>query len=239
MRDLTDRVAIVTGSSRGIGRSIAEALLARGASVVISSRSAQAVSGTVAELRDAQGSDERVVGVVCDVTDSDACRNLVDACIARFGRLDILVNNAGIGIFKSVADLSIEEWRRVLGTNLDGVFYCTHFALPYLMRAGDAWIVNVGSLAGKNAFPGGSAYNASKFGLVGFSEAMMQDVRYDGVRVAYIMPGSVATEFGAGQGGDWKIQPEDVAAVVLDLLDSPPRMMVSRVEMRPSRPPRR
>jgi 3-oxoacyl-[acyl-carrier protein] reductase len=238
MADLTGKVAIVTGSSGGIGRSIAEALLGRGASVVVSSRSGQAVSATVSELRDAIGDDERVVGVVCDVTDSDACRELVGACVARFRRLDILVNNAGIGIFKPVAELGVEEWRRVLATNLDGVFYCSHFALPHLIRSDDAWIINIASLAGKNAFPGGSAYNASKFGLVGFSEAMMQDVRHDGVRVSYIMPGSVATEFGEGRGGDWKIQPEDVAAVVLDLLDTPARVIASRIEMRPSRPPR-
>ena len=174
-----------------------------------------------------------------DVGRYDDCRRLVADAVAAFGRLDILVNNAGTGIFGPVAEMSPEDWDRTIATNLNGLFYCSHEALPHLRQAGAGWIINIGSLAGKNAFPGGAAYNASKFGVIGFSEALMQEVRYEGVRVSYVMPGSVATEFGPGGQEDWKIQPEDVAQIVLDLLAFPERTLPSRVEVRPSRPPRR
>jgi NADP-dependent 3-hydroxy acid dehydrogenase YdfG len=130
----------------------------------------------------------------------------------------------------------------VIATNLDSLFYCCHAALPALVARGESWIINIGSLAGKNAFPGGAAYNASKFGLIGFSEALMQEVRHDGVRVSYIMPGSVATDFAhptGDRGDEWKVQPEDIAQLVLDLLATPARTLPSRIEVRPSRPPRR
>lgn len=231
-----DRVAIVTGGGRGIGRAITEALVGRGYRVVISGRRLETLEALAAEL------GEGVLPVVCDVRDPDSCRALVDRTVEAFGRLDLLVNNAGIGIFKPVAELEIEEWRSVLETNLSGVFYCTHAALPHLRQAGRSWIINIGSLAGKNAFPGGGAYNASKFGLVGFTEALMQEVRHDGVRVSSIMPGSVATEFSgrsAAEGEEWKIHPEDIAQLVLDLLDTPERTLPSRIEVRPSAPPRK
>jgi 3-oxoacyl-[acyl-carrier protein] reductase len=175
------------------------------------------------------------------VRSASDCRRLVDQTIARFGRLDVLVNNAGIGAFVPVAEMQPEAWDDVIGTNLDGVFYCCHAAIPALREAGESWVINIGSLAGKNAFPGGAAYNASKFGLIGFSEALMQEVRHDGIRVSYIMPGSVATEFTHPRAGtdEWKIQPQDVAQIVLDLLDTPARTLPSRVEVRPSRPPRK
>ncbi len=237
MQDLTGRRAIVTGSTRGIGRAIAEALLGRGASVVISSRTPEHVERATRELAGEAG--ERVSGVVCDVMDAGQCERLVAQGVERLGGLDILVNNAGVGVFRPVAEMSVQEWRQTLGTNLDGVFYCSHYALRHLLRGGDSWIINIGSLAGKNAFPNGAAYNASKFGLIGFGEAMMQEVRHGGVRVSTIMPGSVATEFGSGGGGDWKIQPEDIAATVLHLLATPPRTIESRIEVRPSRPPRK
>ena len=148
----------------------------------------------------------------------------------RLGAVDVLVNNAGIGVFAPVAELSVEEWRRVIGTNLDGVFYCCHEAIPRMKKRGGGYIVNVSSLAGKHAFPNGAAYSASKFGLVGFSEALFQEVRYDGIRVSYLMPGSVATEFGRGGAAkqDWALQPADVAEVVLDLLRSPARARWTR-----------
>lgn len=139
-------------------------------------------------------------------------------------------------MFRSVADLSIEDWRSTVETNLSGVFYCCHEALPRMRKRGGGYVINISSLAGKNPFAGGAAYNASKFGLNGFSEAMMLDHRHDNIRVSYVMPGSVATEFGSGVGGDWKIQPEDIAQIVMDLLRMPERSLVSRVEVRPSRP---
>lgn len=157
-----------------------------------------------------------------------------------FGSLDILVNNAGVGWFGNVEKMPVEDWNATIETNLSGVFYCCREAIPFLKEAGGGYIINVGSLAGKNAFPGGGAYNASKFGLIGFSEALMQEVRYDHIRVSYVMPGSVSTEFGPG-GSDtastsWKLMPEDVARVIISLLEMEARALPSRVELRPSEP---
>jgi NADP-dependent 3-hydroxy acid dehydrogenase YdfG len=155
----------------------------------------------------------------------------------ELGSLDILVNNAGIGVFKSTAELSVEDWQKTVETNLSGVFYCCREALPRFKQRGGGHIVNISSLAGKNAFAGGAAYNASKFGLNGFSEAMMLDHRYEQVRVSYVMPGSVDTEFSSGAArADWKIAPEDIGEIVLMLVRMPERTLVSRVEVRPSRP---
>jgi 3-oxoacyl-[acyl-carrier protein] reductase len=147
------------------------------------------------------------------------------------------VNNAGVGVFKSTAELTVEDWQKTLETNLSGVFYCCHEALPRLKQRVGGYIINISSLAGKNAFASGAAYNASKFGLNGFTEAMMLDHRYDKVRVSYVMPGSVDTEFSSGSArADWKIAPEDIGEIVLMLLKMPERTLVSRVEVRPSRP---
>ena len=242
--NLQDKVAIVTGSTRGIGRAIAEALVRNGARVTVSGRSQPDSERVAAEIARAagDGKESTTLPVACDVRRLQDCQQLVSQTLDRFGRLDILVNNAGIGAFAPVAEMSPETWDAVLETNLSGVFYCTNAALPHLRKAGDAWVINIGSLAGKNAFPNGAAYNASKFGLIGFSEALMQEVRYDNIRVSYVMPGSVATEFNgreASEGEDWRIAAEDVAQVVLDVLGSASRTLVSRVEMRPSQPPRR
>ncbi|MGQ0813100.1 MAG: SDR family oxidoreductase [Gemmatimonadota bacterium] len=236
---LNGKCAIVTGSTRGIGRAIAEALAARGYNVVVSSRHEAAARSVAAEIT-RRGAGQ-AHGIACDVSSYADCEQLVRGTVDRFGGLDVLVNNAGIGGFSPVEAMSPAHWDRVIGTNLDGLFYCTHAALPHLKNAGSAWVINIGSLAGKNAFPGGAAYNASKFGLIGFSEALMQEVRHDGVRVSYIMPGSVATEFdgSATPSGDWMIQPQDIADIVLDLLDTPQRTLPSRIEVRPSAPPKK
>lgn len=248
MPELTGKCAIVTGGTKGIGRAIAEALLGRGVAVTISARTAADVERVSGELNDGQfvsrpapaAEDRgRALGIACDVRRPDDCRRLVDEAVAAHGGLDILVNNAGIGFFAPVEEMGVEDWQRVIETNLNGVFYCSHFAIPHLKRGGGGWIINIGSLAGKNAFPRGAAYNASKFGLVGFTEALMQEVRHDGIRVSSIMPGSVATGFThptPGAGDDWKVQPQDIAQIVLDLLDTPERTLPSRVEVRPSRP---
>ena len=234
--ELDGRVAIVTGSTRGIGRAIAAALHGAGARVVVTGRDADAAS------RGARALGDGALGLACDVRSATDCARLVARTVEEFGGLDVLVNNAGVGEFAPVREMAPEAWRTVLGTNLDGVFYCCHAALPHLVAAGTSWIINIGSLAGKNAFPGGAAYNASKFGLIGFSEALMQEVRHEGVRVTCVMPGSVATEFShpaRGTSDDWKIQPEDIAQIVLDLLATPARTLPSRIEVRPSRPPQR
>jgi 3-oxoacyl-[acyl-carrier protein] reductase len=168
-------------------------------------------------------------------------QRLVATAIDRFDRVDILVNNAGVGGFAPMGELSPDVWHRVIETNLNGVFYACHEVIPHMARRGSGWIINIGSLAGKNPIPGGAAYNASKFGLLGFSEAMMLDVRHQGIRVSTIMPGSVATHFGrsAGEPSDWKLQPADIAEMVMDLLAFEARALPSRVEMRPSQPPRK
>lgn len=236
--ELNGLSAIVTGSTKGIGRAIAESLVAAGCNVAVSSRHADDAD-EVARILSKKGPG-RAIGRSCDVQDYGQCADMVAETVLAFGRLDILVNNAGIGVFAKVGDISPVQWRSVIGTNLDGLFFCTHAALPHLKKANGAWILNIASLAGKNPFPNGAAYNASKFGVVGFSEALMLDVRQDNIRVSYIMPGSVATGFGhtpSGADDEWKIQPEDVAQIVMDLLAMPPRTLPSRVEVRPSKPP--
>lgn len=245
---LEGKVAVVTGGSRGIGFAIAEALVGRGARVAIGARTASTVEDAAAVLAarddrsDGERTERRAIGVVCDVRGHEDCRRLIAETVQAFGRLDVLINNAGIGGYASVEEMSAAHWDDVIATNLSSLFYCSHEAIPHLKSGGGGWIINIGSLAGKNAFPGGAAYNASKFGLIGFSEALMQEVRYDGIRVSYIMPGSVATEFGqrgSVPGEEWKVLPEDVARIVTDLLAFPDRTLPSRIEVRPSRPPRR
>lgn len=233
---LTGQTALVTGGTRGIGRSIAEKLLEAGAGVAICGRREADVNRAVAEMA-ARG---RVEGMACDVGLYEDVAALFRFVRERLGRLDILVNNAGIGLFQPVDQIPPEEWRRVMETNLSGVFYCTREAAPLMRAQGGGFIINIGSLAGKNAMAGGAAYNASKFGLIGLSEASMLDLRYDNIRVSYIMPGSVATEFGGPvTGEEWKISPGDIAETVLHLVQLPARTLASRVEMRPTRPPRR
>ncbi len=232
---LDGKVAVVTGGNRGIGRGIAEALHGEGATVALTARDAGAAGKAASEI------GPRAAGLACDVRDEAAVARLFAEVERRHGGCDVLVNNAGIGIFGPVAETRPEDWRAVIETNLNGVFYCCRAAIPQMKRRGGGYIFNISSLAGKNAFPNGAAYNASKFGLNGFSEALMQEVRYDHIRVSYLMPGSVATEFGRGSTAKtgWALTPEDVAAVVVDLLRSPARALYSRVEMRPSEPPRK
>ncbi len=232
---LEGKFAVVTGGTRGIGRAIAETLLEAGAAVAICGRSAQPVEQAVKEMAAKTGG--RVIGKPADVAKAEDVAALFQYVQNEFGGLDILINNAGLGIFASVADTSIEHWRETLATNLDGAFYCSREALPLFKKRGGGFVVNISSLAGKNPFAGGAAYNASKFGLNGFSEAMMLDHRYDNVRVSYIMPGSVATEFAPqGSAGDWKIAPQDVADIVVAVLRMPERTLISRVEVRPTKP---
>lgn len=240
MERLRGKVAIVTGGSRGIGYAIAGALLGEGAAVSLCGRTAADVERATSALQANPGG--KVMGLPCDVRVYEQVERLVAATVEGFGGLDILVNNAGVGGRARLADMPLAMWNEILETNLTGVFHCSRAAIPALQRRGGGYIVNIGSLAGKNAFPEGTAYNASKFGLVGFSEALMQEVRYDGIRVSYVMPGSVHTGFSGRAVGPetaWKLTPEDVAAVVVDLVTSDPRALASRVEIRPSRPPRK
>jgi 3-oxoacyl-[acyl-carrier protein] reductase len=237
--DLTGRTAVVTGSSKGIGYSIAQALARANANVVVQARRSAEVTEAARRLESLGGG--KILGIPGDVSRLGDVQHLVETTADTLGGLDILVNNAGFGAFAPVDEIDPGTWDRLIGTNLSGVFYCCHQAIPHLKQSRDAWIINIASLAGKNPFAGGAAYNASKFGLVGFSEALMLDVRQHGIRVSYIMPGSVNTFFNDSAPNDadaWKIQPEDIAQVVMDLLALPSNSLVSRVEMRPSRPPK-
>jgi NAD(P)-dependent dehydrogenase (short-subunit alcohol dehydrogenase family) len=231
--------AIVTGGSRGIGRAIARAIAAGGGRVMIGGLDRTRLDAAVEDLAREVGDAGRVAGMVADVRDPGSVEALVKEAVRQFGGLDTLVNNAGTPGFSEVAAMSPENWRRVIDTNLTGPFHCAHAAIPELRKAGGGWIINIASLAARNAFAGGAAYCASKAGLVAFSESLMQEVRYDGIRVSVVLPGSVATGFSgraSASGDDWKLAPEDVAEAVMDLLRHPGRSLPSRVEIRPSKP---
>jgi len=230
------KTAIVTGGTKGIGRAIAEALTGEGISVCVSARKQSEVDQVVKEL------GRRAIGFVCDVRDHSQVKALISHTIKELGGLDILINNAGIGTFETVEETSPEDFRAVLETNLFGVFYGCHEAIPQMKKRGGGYIINISSLAGANPHPRMAAYNASKFGLNGFSEALMQEVRHDNIKVSYIMPGSVNTEFGGDSPNNeksWQLTPRDIARVVIDLLHHDDRSLPSRVEIRPSRPPSR
>ena len=233
--NLRGKACVVTGSTRGIGFEIARALARGGADVAVSARSARDVRRVAAQLEAPDGG--RAVGISCDVRDPKACRRLIDSAAERLGRLDVLVNNAGWGRFAPIQDLSLEDWRMQIDTNLGGVFHCSKAAVPHLAATGNGWIINIGSLAGRHAFAGGTGYNASKFGLLGMTEAMMLDLRHHDIRVSLVMPGSVNTGFrGQAATHDWKLDGRDVARAVTDLLAYPGRALPSRIELRPSRP---
>jgi 3-oxoacyl-[acyl-carrier protein] reductase len=237
MQSLSGKVALVTGGSRGIGLAIARALVADGVQVAITGRSDAHLSAARPQIEAAgPGSVETLQA---DVRRHPDIKRAVDATAARFGGLDILVNNAGVGVFTGVASMTPEQWSEVIETNLTGVFNACQAALPHLRRRGGGFIINISSLAGTNPFADGAAYCASKAGLNAFSEALMQELRYDNIRVSYVMPGSVATGFSSGdetKGADWKIAPDEVAEVVVNLLRHNPRSLPSRVELRPSKP---
>jgi len=232
MATTQQKVAVVTGGNRGIGRGIAEALAREGVTVAVGARDGAAARETAAQL----GHGAR--GYVCDVRRQAQVAAMFAAVEKDLGGVDVLVNNAGVGMFAPVAEMSLDDWHAVIETNVNGVFYCTREAIPRMKKRGGGYIFNVSSLAGRNAFPGAAAYCASKHAVNGFSEALFQEVRNDGIRVTYLMPGSVATDFGRGATAkqDWALQPADVGEMVVDLLRTNPRAMHSRVEMRPSRP---
>jgi 3-oxoacyl-[acyl-carrier protein] reductase len=237
---LTDSTAIVTGGTRGIGRAIANALVRAGVNVSISARAEDDIKRTVSSLNELRGGG--VAGFVCDVRDYGQVKSLFAKTVETFGSVDILINNAGIGLFAPVSSMSPEDFRAVVETNLFGVFYCCHEAIPFMKQRGGGYIINISSLAGTNAHPQMAAYNASKFGLNGFSEALMQEVRYDGIKVTYLMPGSVNTAFGGDEPNDqknWQLQPDDIAQVVIDLLHYSDCALPSRIEIRPTKPPKK
>jgi NAD(P)-dependent dehydrogenase (short-subunit alcohol dehydrogenase family) len=234
---LTGKVAVVTGGSRGIGLAIARELLREGATVAITGTSQEHLKAAEKEL----DAPDRLIPLRGDVRDYAEVEAAISYVINKAGGLDILVNNAGVGVFKPVADTTMGEWLKVIETNLTGVFFFCHAALPHLRRRGGGWIINISSLASKNPFVNGAAYCASNSALNAFSEALMQEVRYEGIRVSYVLPGSVSTGFGglANTKAEGALLPEDVAKVVADLIAHPSRSLPSRVEIRPSQPPRK
>jgi 3-oxoacyl-[acyl-carrier protein] reductase len=237
--ELENKVAVVTGASKGIGYAIAEKLLEAGAKVFICARNKPELRRALEQL----SASGRVEGEICDVRSEDQVRLMLEESARMFGGIDILVNNAGIGIIgKTVEEISGDEFRQTLETNLFGVFYACHFAVPLMRERGGGYIINISSLAGQNAHPQMAAYNASKFGLNGFSEALMQEVRQDNIKLSYICPGSVNTFFGGdtpSKDNAWQLQPEDIAQVVIDLLTMNERALPSKVEIRPSKPPKK
>ena len=238
--DYKGKTAIVTGGTKGIGRAIAEALAAEGMNVCVGARNLDEVKQAVRELESIGGAG--ATGAACDVRVYEEVEALVAHAVEEFGGVDVLVNNAGAGLHKLVEETSPEEFRAVLETNLFGVFYGCRAAIPEMKKRGGGYIINISSLAGANPHPRMAAYNASKFALNGFSEALMQEVRHDRIKVSYVMPGSVNTEFGGGTVSEenaWQLQPEDIARVVVNLLKHDERSLPSRVEIRPSRPPKK
>jgi len=233
------RVALVTGGTRGIGAAVVRRLAADGFRVALSGRTAASAAAAQERFR-SDGLDVR--GCAADARSEADQEALIRFVEEQFGRLDVLVNNAGIGAFERVDRMDPAEFRGVVETNLLGPYYALHFAAPLMKKNGGGFVVNVASLAGINAFAGGCAYNASKFGLLGFSDASMLDLRHEGIRVAVVLPGSVSTEFSHSHGNQdhsWMLAPEDVAEAVADLVRFPDRAIPSRIELRPSRPPKK
>lgn len=234
---LNGKVALITGGSKGIGYGIAEAMVRNGMKVGITSRSSQNAADAAAQLN--QINPGSCIGITADVKDLQAQQAAVEKVTASFGKLDILIANAGVGHFAPITSLSPEQWKDTIDTNLTGVFYSVKASMDALQKS-KGYIITIASLAGTNFFASGTAYNASKFGLVGFTQALMLDVRQMGIKTTTIMPGSVSSYFNnrtPGENDAWKIQPEDIAQMTIDLLKMPARTLPSKVEVRPAMPP--
>ena len=235
MTDLKDKVAYITGGSKGIGYGIAKTLLDSGMKIAITSRSLTAAKQAAESL---SNDSSAILALESDVSSLVSETKAIEATIAHFGKLDVLVANAGVGHFANIETLSAEDWKDTIDTNLTGVFNSVKAGIPALKQS-KGFIITIASLAGANFFENGAAYNASKFGLVGFSQAIMLDLRKYGIKVTTIMPGSVATHFNNHIPGDadaWKIQPEDIGQIVADLLNMNPGTLPSKIEVRPAMP---
>lgn len=239
MQNIQGKTALITGGSKGIGYGIAEELLKAGLNVAITSRS-QSAADEAAESLSKVGSG-KVIGIESDVRDLGAEEKAVAKTVEAFGSLDVLIANAGVGHFAPITELTSEQWNQTIDINLTGVFNSVKAGLNALIDS-KGYLITIASLAGTNFFARGAAYNASKFGLVGFTQAVMLDVRQHGVKATTIMPGSVTSYFNGhtpNEADAWKIQPEDLGELIVDLLRIHPRTLPSKVEVRPSMPPRK
>ena len=234
---LRNKVALITGGSKGIGYGIAEAMVKSGINVAISSRSLESAKEAARNLEKLAAVE--VIPIEADVRSWSDQQKMVKQVEDKLGQIDFVIANAGVGHFANIEDLDVEEWKEVIDTNLTGAFYTIKSSLKALTKS-KGYFITIASLAGTNFFPQGSAYNASKFGLVGFTQAVMLDLRQRGIKVSTIMPGSVATYFNnhtPSPQDAWKIQPEDIGRMVIDLLEMPERTLPSKIEVRPSMPP--
>ncbi|MBT8311480.1 MAG: SDR family oxidoreductase [Flavobacteriaceae bacterium] len=234
MNTLENKVAYITGGTKGIGFGIAMKLLEQGMKVAISGRSQEAVRHAAGLL----GTPETVLALVSEVSDPQQEARAVQEILKKWGTLDVVIANAGVGIFASVDELTLDSWNEMIDVNLSGVFYTLKASIEALKQS-KGYYFTIASLAGTNFFARGAGYNASKFGVVGFTQAAMLDLRPYDIKVTTIMPGSVATHFNRNEPGDkdaWKIQPEDLGELVVDLLKMPARTLPSKVEVRPTRP---
>lgn len=239
MNDLQNKSALITGGTKGIGYGIAEALLKQGINVAITGRTKKTAEEAAKKLNSHGNDRAQAIGLEADVRDYKSQERAVKEVVAQFGSLDIVIANAGLGHFGSVEDLTIEQWKETIDTNLSGPFYSLKASVDQLKR-NKGYYISISSLAGTNFFKGGSAYNASKFGVTGFTQAAMLDLRDQGVKISTIMPGSVSTHFNGNEPDEedaWKIQIEDMGQLVVDLLKMNPRTLPSKVEVRPSMPP--
>ena len=239
MKNLRGKVALVTGGTKGIGYGVAQSLLAQGINVAITSRTQKAADEAANKLNDGTHDAAKAVGVEADVRDFKSQEKAVQSIIKEFGKLDIVIANAGLGHFGSVEDITVEQWQETIDTNLTGAFYTLKASVKEIIKT-EGYYISISSLAGTNFFEGGSAYNASKFGLTGFTQAAMLDLRKHNVKVSTIMPGSVSTHFNGNEPSDegaWKIQIEDLGELVIDLLKMHPRTLPSKIEVRPTVPP--
>lgn len=239
MTEMKDKIAFITGGSKGIGYGIAQALGSKGMKVAITGRNKEDLDKAVDTLSRDTGSS--FLGLQTDVRQYNELQQAVDKVVEQWGQLDVVVANAGIGIFAPIDELSVEDWQQTIDTNLSGVFYTVKASLEALKKS-KGYLFTISSLAGTNFFANGSAYNASKFGLTGFTQAVMLDLRHHGIKVSTIMPGSVATYFNnhtPSPEDDWKIQKEDLGQMVVDLLEMNPRTLPSKVEVRPTQPPKK
>jgi len=233
---LTGKTALITGGTKGIGYGIAAAMLEHGMNVAITSRKKTSAEAAAKKL--AKTGSDSVIGIKADVRDLKSQKEAIKQTIKEFGALDVLIANAGVGHFDSIEKLSDKQWKETIDINLTGVFYSAKASVPALKKS-KGYFITIASLAGTNFFAKGTAYNASKFGLVGFTQAMMLDLRPEDVKVSTIMPGSVATHFNDHQPDDkkdaWKIWPEDIGKLVIDLLKMHPRTLPSKIEVRPTK----